>query len=406
MAESAIQEIRQWARLVTELEALDKPTFHPLRRLVTPDGKSLKPWVVENHPANHPAPSHFQEHLLPVLLGDKVESHDRLLRTSYPWLNEFHGQAPNDYPGASQQFQRDPETMLKVLWAYGSLTDFVRAKQTLTTGLRLYIHAWIFDTDYWRDQKATLKRYQNLRSVVDDEKFIQELVSYDLTAVYTEFVAIWTNLDHPPCKDTPARRSVLAKVRQFAELLPPASSIAPIDEIDFETCFLIIRTKSLTHLSESKEQYMNAKIETLQVEKRNLEDEIRSYKRAISDLGFRHLTEKLPISAGSAGGSSTARWQSFWGLAWNSSKDGPKTGTPLRALWDRSDTRTRKSIKETGEKLFGVLSENIHGFDRAYDPQDAQRDKSQGDILKSLRPLEANTTGDDVDWAKECIRWV
>ena len=411
MSESAIQEIKQWARLVTDMKALDESTFHPLQSLVNPDGNHLYAWVPADYPADHPAPLLFQDQVLPLFLGKKIESHDMLLRTSYPWLNEFHGQIPNDYPEASQQFQRNPESMLKVLWAYGSLMSFVKAKQTLATGLRLYIDAWISgqyrlegEPNY---ERTTRERYQKLRSVIDDEVFIQEVVFSDLAVVYTEFVAIWTYSSHPPSNETTAYRSVLAKVRQFAELLPPASSIAaPTGEIDFRACLLTIRTKSLTHLSESKEQYMNARIETLQLEKGKLEDELRIYKRAISDLGFRHLTEKLPISAGSAGGSSTARWQTFWGHVWNHSGAGPKVGTPLRTLWDRSDDRTRKSIRGAGEKLFSVLSENIHGFDRAYDPQDAQRDKSQGDILKSLRPLEANTTGEDVDWAKECIRWV
>ena len=410
MTENAVLEIRQWARLVTDLAALDSSTFHRAQKLVTPDANNLYAWVPAEYPADHPALLLFQDQVLPLFLGKKIESHDMLLRTSYPWLNEFHGRVPNDYPEASQQFQRDPESMLKVLWVYGSLIRFVKAKQTLATGLHLYIDAWLSGKFTLEGEpiheRTTRERYQNLRSVIEDEVFIQALVVSDLAVVYTEFVAIWTTWDHPSCKETTTHGYVLAKVRQFANLLPPASKI---DAIDFETIILTIRTKSLTHLAESKEHLMNAKIETLQLEKGRLEDEIRLYKRATSDLGFRHLTEKLPVAASSPGRSSTARWQHFWELAWHNSGDGPKASTapsPLRALWDKSDTRTRNSIHTTGEKLFGVLSGNIRGFDRAYDPQDAQRDKSQGDILKSLRPLEANTTGEDVDWAKECIRWV
>ena len=420
MSESAISEIEQWTGLVTELEALDTSTYFQVQPFVAAD--ALRPRVS----ADHVAPLLFQEKVLPILMGEKIATHDTLLTTMYPWLLEFHGRAQNTYPMAFQQFQRDPETLLKVLFAYGNLARFDKAKRTLAIGLRGHMDAWLT-----RRQKiltgpppppglgllagaapvadtseTTLELYDTLKRVSDDTDLVTKFVSSDLAAVYTQFVAIWSDPGHPLGKEKLVHQGIMAKIRQFTNMLPPASKM---EAQDFMTCILTIRTKTLTHLSESKEQYMNARIETLQLEKRGLEDEIRSYRRAISDLGFRHLTEKLPISSRSAGASATARWRNFWGLAWHNSGHGPKIDTPpspLRALWDKSDPLTRQSIKDTGEKLFGVLSQNIHGFNRAYDPQDAQRDISQGDILKSLQPLAANTTGNDVDWAVECIRWV
>ena len=419
MSERAILEIEQWTGLVTELQALDSSTFSQVWPAVAED--TLKPRVS----SDHVAPLFFQQKILPILLGNKIEPHGTLLTTLYPWLLEFHGLAHTDYPLASQQFQRDPDSLLKVLFSYGNLARFLKAKRTLAYSLRRYIDKWLFEwlsiltgpaAPLARARHAgavpvaytvtTIELYETLKSVSDDTDLIRKFVSSKLAVVYTEFVAIWSDPGHPFCKETTIHQGIMAKLRQFANVLPPGTKT---DAKDSVACFLTIRTKSLTHLAQSKEHFMNAKIETLQLEKKELEDEIRSYKRAISDLGFCHLTEKLPVSAGSGGGSSTAQWQNFWGHAWHNRGNGPKVVTPpspLRALWDKSDTRTRQSIKETGEQLFGVLSQNIHGSSRAYDPQDAQRDKSQGDILKSLRPLAANTTGNDVDWAKECVRWV
>lgn len=225
-----------------------------------------------------------------------------------------------------------------------------------------------------------------------DDRLVQEFFSFNLPVVYAEFVEIWVNAAYPPhCDETRIWQQILSRIRQFANTLPPAADLDP--DSDFATCLFSVRRKLIFRLSESKEQSLNAKIDLVQSEKKELEDRVRQYDRAISDLGFRHLIEKLPVCAESKGGTSTDRWKNFWEGAWNHNGEGPKHGSPLRTLWINSDSRTRKSITEAGARLFNVLSDNIHGFGRAYDPQDAQRDKSQGDILKGLQ-----TAAGEHDW--------
>lgn len=347
--------------------------------------------------ADHPAPLLFQKDVLPLLLVDDIEAHDAILKGSNPWLLDFDGLVQRDYPQAFQQFQQDPEPMIKVLFAYCDLIDFIKVKRTLATHLRKTPHSWSTFSS-----AAPAEKYKDLESETNDNAFIQRLSSLHLALVYTEFVAIWTPDFYPPLK-TKVWLGISSKIRHFVSLLPPASKM---ETTDLRTCVSTIRTKTLSRLSESKEQSMNAKIESLQNEKRELEDKIRQYNRAISDLGFRHLTENLPMHASFGGTSSTDRWQKFWSVAWYNNGQGPKLNSPLQTLWDKSDKRARTSIQDAGDKLFNVLSANIHGFGGSYDPQDSQRDKNPGDILKALKPLDANFTGEEVDWSQEVTRFV
>jgi hypothetical protein len=424
MALEAISELNGWATLIRKSKELDRYTwaFIPSSHF---KGEQ-KTWVA----AEHPVSLLFRDEILPILLSERITTHDQHLKELYPWLAEFQPWSPEQYPLSFELFRRDPNEMLEVFVAYATLLDFMMVQKSVAAFTRQWIDRFIDGLENPPQSQLSLKsgkltaelessanlemstmngkthlrdQYEALLKITDDDSFLKNFASIDLGRAYTNFVAIWKfGAYEANSGATWERNEIRSSIKHFANLLPPADNVTSTDVFD---SIYAIRTKSLTQISESRERQMDAQIELLQKEKRELEDRMRRYDRAISDLGFRHLTEKLPIRGGVGGSTSTDRWRNFWAKAWNYGGNGPKAGSPLRPLWDNNSAApNRSSIRDAGDALFGVLSANIHGFGLVYDPQASQRDKHPGEILAALKPM--HFTGHEVDWTQEVARFV
>ena len=143
-------------------------------------------------------------------------------KVSY-WL-ESNRPVSRDYPQAFQQFQQDPEIMLRILFAYGDLINFIKVKRTLAFGLRYLAESYIPDRqshrkidnarkfkkvalEAYNKERAFIKQYDDLKSTTNDDEFIRQYTESDRVTVYTEFVGTW-NSDFYPRQETKVRREI------------------------------------------------------------------------------------------------------------------------------------------------------------------------------------------------------
>lgn len=148
----------------------------------------------------------------------------------------------------------------------------------------------------------------------------------------------------------------------------------------------------------------------LQNDKKTLMRGLEVFDKAFIDMRYRHLLEMLSMARYAASGprivpspQGTPEWQAFWREAWAAAVDG--ISGPLNDLYNRSNELRRTQIEEEGDRLYEVLSTNVHEFEKEYDIDTAARDRIPGLILSALKPQNFTTAG-DVDWEKEVCRFV
>ena len=148
----------------------------------------------------------------------------------------------------------------------------------------------------------------------------------------------------------------------------------------------------------------------VQNDKKKLMRGLEVFDRAFTDIRYRHLLEMLSTAKYAEfdppivpSPKSTPEWQTFWRQAWAAAVNG-KSG-PLNDLYNRSNELRRTQIEEEGDRLYEVLSANMHEFEKEYDIDTGVKDRITGLILSALNPQNFTTAG-DVDWEKEVRRFV
>jgi len=251
------------------------------------------------------------------------------------------------------------------------------------------------------------KKYDDLKAEADDEKFLEKIVRYDVSAVFEWCNAIFSHhrrTAHINRADKGKHR-IRMRIWQFTNSLPPPQGKK--DPEDLDSSILALRIKVLLMGSGSE---LHGKFEQLKEENREYKEQVQIYNRAVSDMSFRHLLEMLPIAARAATGQplklkplSGPDWETFWNDAWN--KAVQKTDSPLHKVYNNSNQRRRNQIRDEGKSLYGRLSANMHDFGREYNPEKNQRDVIQACILTALKPENFSTDG-DVDWDEERKRFI
>lgn len=354
----------------------------------------------------------FRERVWRFFTSDKINECGSSLRQDYPWLLEFEKGSTEEFLAAFSYFEHDPSSLIDILQAYGTLIDCEVVKRNMVVCLRNAASGTVRELKGYRVSilSRLLRKFKLLENVQNDDQFLEEYMNIDYFAIYDHCLRLFTD-DRPGWLDDTGDKvwkRNRERIRQFIRLVPPCEN--GIEFQSLSSCILSLRTKALARFSESRERELQAEIKKLKEDKEKPPKPLEVSNRAVTDMSYRHLLEMLPIARQAANGASnepnpnsSPEWRAFWKDAWAAAGHG-KAG-PLNELYNRSNKRKRTEIEEEGGRLYGVLSANLHDFEKEYNVDMDVRDRIPGLILSALKPQNFTADG-DVDWDKEVRRFV
>ncbi|KAM0803945.1 hypothetical protein BDR22DRAFT_886240 [Usnea florida] len=353
----------------------------------------------------------YREEVWSLFTNSDFEKYGRLLRERNPWLEDFEIDAYEDFPRAFQQLAHDPMCMIDVMSAYITLIDCETVKHNLVNCLRRRVEEASkggVTSRYYDDQAFVnhlVEMLKELRVELDDDTFLQKCKTHNPLAIYICYLEILDTTADTAVKWNVRWQTVMNRSRDFTNIVSPGAQFST----DMNKYISQLRAKAYSQQSRSRENDQREEIKQLRKEKENLEKQVQSYLRAVSDMSYRHLTEMLPIAVRAAANQppkpipqSGPDWRGFWQQIW--AKAATKTDSPLHALYTNSDKRLRAQIQTAGNELFGTLSANMHHFGKEYDPVKHMRDYVPASILEALKP--ENFTADGIDWDAEQKRFL
>lgn len=449
--------VQGWTVLIEELGRMD------------PSRGQLRFWRsstdIEPRPLGPEQASFFQEKILPIFEGNDIAIYIARLETIYPWLHEFTDR-DKGFAGTTRRLQQDPIDVPDILSAYIKLLGYAGIKRGMTVSLRYFADAVDYISEEGKCGKKKPDSY-NFSDIDMDivhshfEHFEHFSFQRDLQprpqSPYAEN-ANWADLDLTVCS-----------VRRFSDMVPPVEGVNQSESWEgWKTIIRKLRSKiailSLGNDMRGREQLKT--IEDLKKQNQAQEQEIKKYRGILSDLSYRHLMEMLPLATQAAkntlkpstramlpktapgaapqGADSndespkkdkkkqkgkepalkapppedhrpkgtptqhprqklTPQWQDFWKEAWDKASD---SKSDLHPLWTKSSDIRRAQIKDEGNRIYGLLSANIHDFAALYDLKDQPKDVIREAVLLALKPKNFDAETQDVDWELEQKRFV
>lgn len=398
--------------------------------------------------------SFFRDEILPIFAGDQIPDCISSFESEHPWLLEFNYQT-GSFASTTRRLQQDPVDVPDILSAYIWLQAFARTKRGMTASLQKENN----DSTPNSEEKTVIL---NLSA-----HGVHSVYNY-FTHWRSENFPI--DAHDARRADWAKWGIVVDNMRKFGDMLPQVQGANTSDPWDTWTqCIERLRTKTtaLSLSSDVRGRELQKTIEDLKKKNSDQERQIREYRSIVSDLSFRHLMEMLPIAAKAAGKDIQAspghtaqevvqeahshetsdnestqpiqsskskksrkkgkqpktqqhkqqnapprnqqklapQWQDFWKTAWQKAMEG-KAGK-LNDLWKTSNDLRRSQILSEGDRIYGLLSANIHDFGNVFAVKEVQQDVIRRAILLALQPEEENIKDDgSVNWDKEQERFV
>lgn len=301
--ESALAVIQGWSDILQEAIFLGQHTSGIALRLglsLLREDFSIDTEILEEGSAKA---RFFREKVWTLFTTDKIRDTGLRLRRDYPWLLEFEQNRIGGFPGAISHFQHDPSGLIGILLAYSRLIDCEAVERNLLkllrcTALDISYHSSEFRRA--RNQMSRLiHRFEKLKNVEDDNRFIVEYMNTDYLAIYEQCMRSFTHdkpgwfQENPEYKEWIETRG---RIRQFIGHMPPCEHSRRVENMT--TCILSLRTKALVQSSTYQERKLQAEIKKLrdekdksqkekekaQEEKENLQDEKSKLQIKLDEL--------------------------------------------------------------------------------------------------------------------------
>lgn len=407
--------------------------------------------------------SYFQEKFLPIFDGNEIAIYITNLETKNPWLLEFKDRDKESFAETTRKLQQDPIDIPDILSAYITLLVYARIKRGMTASLRDLIldedpSITANSSNFPGDIKTVLLHFEDF--LKPREKYIHYKSPY-----YTNWADLRNSLQrlrqfdvmvlspHPGARpgymyegleDTIKNlRSKITNLSLGPDLRGKEQFIMIEDlkkkistqEKEMKKYRSILSDLSYRHLMEMLPLTAKAARETAKQSARAMPPKttpgaVPAPQEANSNEEFEWLANKdrkknkgkksapkapqpppPPTETHQQKGTSTQhqpqkltpQWQDFWKEAWDKASENT---SDLHTLWKNSNDIRRAQIKDEGNRIYGLLSANIHDFAALYDVEDQPQDVIRETILLALKPKNVNIMTGEVDWDLEQKRFL